>query len=127
MRCLDNQAPDWRDSSIHKEFFNMLASVLNIAQLSDWYKVKAEDMHANGGKYLLENYYGGCLYKVLISSRLTERTRHSKPVIRIYLNFLGYLVIRYQKDIGTAKITTSTSLTGCLKSLNTQTWRIGTR
>ena len=58
------QAPDWRNSSNHSQFFDRLAQLMNVSQPTDWYKVKTEDVYKNGGRIVLQQYENS-LYKVV--------------------------------------------------------------
>ncbi len=55
----------WNDKGRRKQYFDWIATQLNIKTFEDWYNVTTGDIHAKGGAVLLHHFYGGSLFKAL--------------------------------------------------------------
>src|SRR5690349_6876285 len=57
----------------HRIFFEKLSKAMGIRTASDWYKVSKKDVFNHGGKHITEQYYGGSLSTVCLSSVFSQR------------------------------------------------------
>ncbi len=64
----------WKEKEHQVQFFEAVQKQLKVSTLEDWYKVRASQVHALGGKGLLTSYYNDSLFagKPLLLNVSTE-------------------------------------------------------
>lgn len=57
----------WADKKNRLDFIETLGKDMNIKRYQDWYRVTKADIFRSGGKSLVENYFSGSSYKLIMT------------------------------------------------------------